>query len=476
MHNSIIDQHREQAMSFKSSFLKPLPAIIILAGFLSQATSAWAATYYAAPNGSGTSCTIESPCAVNAALGKLTPGCTLYLRGGRYTGSTLSFAANGILEARITISGYPGETAIIDGQNIYPVGSCWAYLVSISGDYVTIRDLQINNSNGAGLFLGGNYTHAKNVSLDVVGESGIVASGKGNIIDGCTVSKNGQRYPTTCSSWGSAICAAGSTDAVIQNCISHNNVGEGLNSYAGATGTIIQNNISYENNGPNLYMDRTKNTIARGNILYYLTNPPPNSNFLIGSEGGDPSANSNNNFYNNFLLGGKKNIYSPTYVKGDGLVNWIIAYNTLVNSTEMTTGNLCISSMVHSGTIIKNNIILQENSGPICYITTASGLTFSYNNWSKSPCANASGTGDVIGDPKLAKIGPYGVGTLTAEYFKILSSSAARDVGSAMSEITADFFGNNRLSGTYPDMGGHEYGDAINPNILNSPTGLRIVN
>ena len=85
--------------------------VFIVSAPMTPAPAAWASTFYAATNGNGTSCTIESPCPLNTGLGKLAAGDTLYLRGGTYH-QTVSAGNSGSASAPITISGYPGETAI----------------------------------------------------------------------------------------------------------------------------------------------------------------------------------------------------------------------------------------------------------------------------------------------------------------------------------------------------------------------------
>ena len=91
-----------------------------------------------------------------------------------------------------------------------------------------------------------------------------------------------------------------------------------------------------------------------------------------------------------------------------------------------------------------------------------SGLSFSYNLWSKNPPSGASGVGDFIGNPNLAKHGAVGPGEFTPEWFKTFSSSPARDRAKVISEVTEDFF--RTVRGEYPDMGAYEFqGGDITP-------------
>jgi parallel beta-helix repeat protein len=467
-------------MGFKSSFLKQLPAIFILAGFLSQATSAWATTYYAAPNGSGTSCTIESPCALNSGLGKLVAGDTLYLREGTYN-QLVSFSKNGTSESRITISGYSGETAIIDGYYSIPSG-CYDFLVTIHGSYVTFRDIRVQNSYGSGIATGGATTGVQfiNVILDYTGETGLVLGGSHNLADHVTVTRNGQRYGSGCGTWGSALCTVGS-DNTIQNSLTYDNRGEGLNAYSSSRNSIIQDNVSYNNRAVGLYLDSSSGATVRRNLVYYSPgwNLSSARCLTIGAETGQAS---NLTIVNNLLMGGFVNLETDSNLTQ--LTNVTIAHNTFVNARgDLSSGyNMGVyfrsnlSTFINS--VFKNNIVVEEASGrvPIFVPSSHPGLAFSHNNWNKAPLVSAQGTGDVIADPKLAKTGFTGPGQLTGKYFMIPSDSPACDRGQVIGSVSDDFFGKERPVGIYPDIGGYEYRGETESDLMKQPANLRILN
>jgi len=77
--------------------------------------------YHVSPDGSDSnSGTLNSPWKTVAyALTKLSPGDTLYLRGGTYYQSGISTSLQGTASAPITIASYPGERAVIDGALPY---------------------------------------------------------------------------------------------------------------------------------------------------------------------------------------------------------------------------------------------------------------------------------------------------------------------------------------------------------------------
>jgi hypothetical protein len=189
---------------------------------------------------------------------------------------------------------------------------------------------------------------------------------------------------------------------------------------------------------------------------------------MLGDEQYNP-ASSDNTIINNLVKGCNRTFYWWQGVQGGGLVNVLVAYNTF-SSSDSTT-NFQISSGTHSNTRIENNIVEQTDSLPVAIVGTKTGLSFSNNLWSKTPPSNASGTGDVVGDPKLAKTGQTGAGLLAPEWFRTLTGSPARDKAKTISEVTEDFFQTSR--GQSPDIGAHEYAasDIIPPA---APKGLRI--
>ena len=290
------------------------------------------------------------------------------------------------------------------------------------------------------------------------------------------MTRNGQRYGSGCSTWGSALCTTGSQNT-IQNSVAYNNRGEGLNAYSSSQNSIIQDNVSYNNQSVNLYLDSSTGAIVRRNLVYYSPgwNLSSARCLTIGAETGQAS---NLTIVNNFLMGGFVNIETDSNLHQ--LTNVTIANNTIVNARgDLTTGyNMGVyfrpnlTSYVNS--VFKDNIVIEESPShiPISVPASHPGMTFSNNNWNKAPAAPAQGAGDVIGDPRLAKASPTGAGQLTGDYFMILRDSPARDKGTANSSVADDFFKSKRPIGTQADIGGHEYGENVGGG-LSPPNNLR---
>lgn len=161
-------------------------ALAILLACSQLAASDW----YASPCGSATgSGTLDAPFDLVTALGSaaVQPGDTVYLRGGRYARVGYSHAdssdvvwpvtINGNASSQVTIRPYQHERVILDGSRLGQTPRlCDVLYVPSAGGYVTLRDLEITNSDptgrmgatndrGTGIFI--NSTGCKLINLTV---------------------------------------------------------------------------------------------------------------------------------------------------------------------------------------------------------------------------------------------------------------------------------------------------------------------
>jgi parallel beta-helix repeat protein len=86
-------------------------------------------------------------------MNQLHPGDRLYIRGGEYRESMLTFARSGKSDAYITVAGYPGEQAKLinsGGMAVFNLdaGSAWTPKRLHEEAYLVIRDLHIDAVNG----------------------------------------------------------------------------------------------------------------------------------------------------------------------------------------------------------------------------------------------------------------------------------------------------------------------------------------
>ncbi|MES2574815.1 MAG: carbohydrate-binding protein [Bacteroidota bacterium] len=220
---------------------------------------------YVSPTGSsGNPGTLASPTTITNAIATVSPGQTIYMRGGVYS------IASTILIAR-TNSGTSGNLKRVEAYN---------------GE-VPILDFsaQTESSSNRGIVLDGLYWYFKGITIKNAGDNGMLLSGNNNTIDNCIFEKNRDtglqlsRYTTTYTSisqWPSnnliLNCEAfdnkdaGSENAdgfaakltcgtgnVFRGCIAHNNIDDGWDLYTktdtGPIGIILFEDCVAYNNG-----------------------------------------------------------------------------------------------------------------------------------------------------------------------------------------------------------------------------------
>lgn len=428
------------------------------------------ATYFVSPTGSdGNPGTIDQPFGtINRGAGVLHPGDTLYLREGTYY-QTAYAPASGTPAAPVTIAGYQAETAIIDGVFTNPVSS-WGNLFLVQGSNAVVRNLTIRRSNWIGLALTGPYDQAFNINSQSNMENGIIVTGSADygLVENCQVfynAKSNEGFLATRGQWSTGLSSArGPSYVTLRGNQVWNNWGEGMSSFE-SLHTLMESNVVYDNQ-LNIYISDSKFTTCDGNIVYCTPGNVCSNTSQVGIALADETFNppsSDNTVINNLCLGNAKNIYFWSGGTGAGLVNVVIANNTLANSSVET--NLKLLSGNHTNSVIEDNIFLQDGSFPVAVVQTPQGITFTHNLWSKTPPAAAAGSGDVVGNPALAEIGPTGPGQLTPQWFIIPSTSPAVMRGVTPAPVETDFFG--RARGLLPDIGAIEH-------ALLPPSNLRI--
>jgi len=413
-------------------------------------------TYYAATNGSNSnSGSINSPWkTLNTAIAKLVAGDTLYVRGGIYV-ETVSIWVSGTAALPITISAYPGELPIIDGQNTLP-SAMWGVLLGSDGNYINLSGFEVRNTymgnEAVGVMLSGHHNkvskfnvhHTYNNGILIKGDYGIVEDSK--VWQACYNNVNGKG-----GGWASGLSAArDNVDKITDNAIMRrdtvfNNWGEGFSTYE-ANGTIMEDNVIYDNWQVNVYISDAPNVVFQRNIVYNT----PNS--IVGKQGGGiwladevptkPRSNSNT-LINNFILNGNISLFGWTIVPNSGLTDVLFANNTCVNA-PISTGN------INSNNRIVNNIFTSGGD-----VSSATGIEWGNNLWQGTrPQKAYGGSTDIFGDPLLVKVGTIEPGKLKADYFKFSTVSPAINSGRNLLEVTDDYFGTLRKS--IPDIGGYE--------------------
>lgn len=143
----------------------PLLALLLAASASAQST------YFVAPNGSALgSGSISSPLTLPAALGRVAPGDTVYVRGGAYASSSaIRFDASGEDGAYVHVWAYPedAERPVFDFT-----GANRGF--DIRGDYLHIKGMTVEHSGDNGVYVKrASYTIVEQMVARYNGDSGI---------------------------------------------------------------------------------------------------------------------------------------------------------------------------------------------------------------------------------------------------------------------------------------------------------------
>ncbi|KUO15511.1 silent information regulator protein Sir2 [Streptomyces dysideae] len=118
---------------------------------------------HVAPNGTdGAAGTEAAPTTLTSAISRITPGGTIYLRGGTYRHTqtvTIPPTNNGTAGDRTELAAYPGETPVLNFS------------------------AQSESSSNRGLAVNGSYWHVKGIVVERAGDNGIFVGGSNNIFE-----------------------------------------------------------------------------------------------------------------------------------------------------------------------------------------------------------------------------------------------------------------------------------------------------
>ncbi|GAA4839504.1 carbohydrate-binding protein [Kitasatospora terrestris] len=240
-----------------------LPNLDYLDVETSTTTPPTANALYVAPGGTdGAAGTQSAPTTLTSAIARITPGGTIYLRGGTYAytqGITIPAGNNGTASARTTLSAYPGETPVLN--------------------FSAMTEDPANR----GLTVNGNYWHVYGITVERAGDNGIYVGGSNNVIErtvtrynrdsGLQLGRISSTTPTAQWPSNNLVLSAESHDNadsdgedadgfaakltvgpgnVFRYAVSHNNIDDGWDLYTktdtGPIGPVtIEDSLSYNN-------------------------------------------------------------------------------------------------------------------------------------------------------------------------------------------------------------------------------------
>jgi hypothetical protein len=402
---------------------------------------------------------------ISKAASVVAAGQTIFVRSGTYT-EAVTIDADGTAEAPITLRNYPGETVVIDGGGTLP--ESYTGLITVNGDYVTVRGLQITNSAFWATGVYGQHCTLSYLTAYSNTHAGLLAFGDYSTIEYSTAYRNSMdNYQGALANeggWGTGItlCRVSHGTPVnhgtIRHCTAYENWGEGISTFE-SNYTTIEDNVSYDNYSTNYYLSDSVDAVLQRNLAYntpggYMHGDEPdewnyhygaggsNVGILVGNEGYTPAL-ARLQILNNIVYGCNRNIYV-----GSNVIDTLIAYNTVVSSTYLA--EMVFNSNLQAITVT-NNIAMATDDIAMVSAGDQTHVTYSYNNWSKSAPAYASGTGDVVGDPFFSAAGSV----YTAPYYHLTASSPGISHAIAISQTTEDYFQVARDAN--PDIGASEW-------------------
>jgi hypothetical protein len=371
-----------------------------------------AATYYinCSSGSDSNDGSIGSPWAtLTKARDTMSAGDTTYIRGGTCTGTGKSYvtiSSGGSSGNYVTYAEYPGETAIIDGDDqAFNTSTPWTgpWLIRVTATYVKIEGLTLRDCSTDCILVsgGGDNVWIKDNEIYHGYYNGIQVND--GALDGIAEGNTVYDFYDTVQNGESANCiilngtTIGSiTGWVIRNNVVHDCSDDGIDTWM-ATGTIVNGNVSYDNG---------------------LGSDGDGFGFKLGSGGGGT-------IYNNAAYSNR----GPGFGNNEGA-------NTLINNTSVEN-NYGFENYTNAGTYTNN--LCKDNTSACINFTEPPNNTETTNSW------------DVACTPTFVSTSPA-----SADFLKLTSASDCINDGTTQgSPYNVDKFGTTRSSP--PDLGWHEY-------------------
>ncbi len=423
---------------------------------VTYSTTSSGKTYYVAKNGNDANPGTETQpwLTIQKAANTLVAGETVYIRGGTYY-ERVSAVNSGNANAYITYSSYPGELAIIDGQN--QVISANPFNI-VSKSYIIVQNIKVQNNIqaasinlawgvGVGIYVSSSH-HIKilNCITQSTGGAGIFAIGyaanqqyiEGNedlVADGNRIIDPSLWIASDGNAYQEGFDMIGVTNFVLRNNVITGGYKEKIDAKNGAKYGRIYNNIIIGNfnipyygispNGAGIYLDTGTNIDIYNNRVETVT-----IGIGIGSESG--TTTNNVKVYNNIVKGATIGIRVLSFGGGTANKNNVGVFNNILYGNPQY-GILWDSSSPcpNANCWVRNNIATSNGNN---LVVSGSGVTYDHNI--------------VSGDPKYVN---------PPNDFHYQSTSPAIDAGSSVNVPSFDFDGNSRPRYAGYDIGAFEY-------------------
>jgi hypothetical protein len=245
-------------------------AALVTAGLIAGVTHADAATtslaadaIYVSPNGSASAAGTEAaPTTLATAIGKVTAGGTIYLRGGTYSLSTTQSIAvgnNGSSGSLKTLSAYPNEKPVLDFSAMAEADANRG--LAVNGNFWHIYGITVQHAGDNGIFVGGSNNTIERVLTAFNHDSGLQISRAtsdtaqanwpaNNLVISSESHDNADSDGEDADGFAAKLTSGPGN--VFRYDVSHNNIDDGWDLYAktetGPIGVVtIEDSLSYNN-------------------------------------------------------------------------------------------------------------------------------------------------------------------------------------------------------------------------------------
>lgn len=437
---------------------------------------------------SPTACTkvVNPGQSIQSVIDSASNGSTICVRGGTYV-QTFRVRPS---DSHMTVTAYPGERPIIDGQDRLP-GSELGTLIRIDGSNIILNGFEVRNSTGRGIVVNhpANTVTVRNVDVHNNWQSGIVIKGKAPsggsalryvqnvVVEDSNVHHNVRKArptPEAGQAGGSGLVFIEAQNSVARRNQIHENWGEGLVAGRRSDRITLENNVSWDNRHANLYINATTYPTARRNLIYCTSNREfwrkagqptyrPGPGIVLRDEilNGNVPISHHQVVVNNIVVGCGRNFTVSSQRPEGGLRDAIVAHNTFIEARGDQGSaflNVSFSEATYVNSIFANNLIVQSNQSVARQSekNVLNNMRVSHNLYSRAPHSSWFGgeVGRIIADPRLANLSVQS--PPNPDWYRPQSGSPAIDRGLALPQVTADFSGNARTGPA--DIGAHHAG------------------
>ena len=325
---------------------------------------------------------------IQTALDSAQSGAAICVRTGVYHEEvTLSHQKPGII-----LMAYPGDKPVLDGQNNLPTKT-YQGLIQVNASDAIVDGFEVRNSDARGIVVaqyGQSNQPIRNVTIrnNIVRDSwdmGIIVNGSEaqdaeNILIENNAVYDNLRINSGTHEGGSGLLFIETKNSTARGNVVYNNLGEGLVAGRWTTNIVLEDNVVYDNKHANIYLSTTINPLVRRNLVFCtddrafwrVNKPKPAPGITLRDESYPkqsvkPPPSQGQVIINNIVVGCGNNLWVATQITGGGLNGAVIANNTFVNArgdNGSGPNNVLIEGNVSlQNSRFVNNLILQSVAG-----------------------------------------------------------------------------------------------------------------